>query len=677
MGGNKGAVSVRFDLGATSLCFVNAHLAAGQAHYIERCQHFKLILQNIRFRESRDNTAAGAEEEAAGSPQQEAASAKSWRAATWTRDAGAPYRGALRKSKSALSPGQSQIAEDLTINDHDHVFWIGDTNSRLHWPGQLGGMPIQQAVQKVQDRRIGDLLALDQLNISRHDGLAFDGFDEHQIRFLPSYKWRPNTDELDVRSQKHIPAWCDRILWKSLVWPSAKMHKYDIHLGLRQSDHRPVFACGSFKAKGVWYSDHVSSEEEGTAPSGAEAPCYQSDFLAIAMEPSEVSFRGVKPDRFQECVVSLTFQSLPPHSGGAGYAHIAARGRPHAEFRSGSAHFKVFALASDGSVEPLGRGLARPRAMTGEGQREAVESLQLTRWLCTSPTEGTVNEGRPMELRVSLCMCEAVMRRKTLATALVVRVGDSTGSKDFKLPVEALLEPSLLRVPLDTLAGLGDRPLLADSLTVRSDTCPSSFGDGFPAVAAGSVAFPSPANTPLLPPKEAMAVMQWLLQRSRDAAPGSLEWWPDPLHNSVQKSRDELAEVQRCLEHGQPLPLESTRMPARSATLFLLRWLQLLPIPILTRPCLEMVGDGGADACTEALQELLELQRNVVLCVACLFAQLSRRHGENVEIAKRLTECLTQQAPPPPAGERLLTALLLEFERSEFPPLKKMGFARE
>ena len=46
--------------------------------------------------------------------------------------------------------------------DHDHVVWLGDTNSRLHWPGHLGGMPLQQAKQKVQQRRFGELLALDQ-----------------------------------------------------------------------------------------------------------------------------------------------------------------------------------------------------------------------------------------------------------------------------------------------------------------------------------------------------------------------------------------------------------------------------------------------------------------------------------------------------------------------------------
>merc|ERR1719422_1719533 len=99
------------------------------------------------------------------------------------------------------------------INDHDHIFWIGDTNSRLHWH-EPGGMPIEQAVEKVQERRIGELLALDQLHMMRGSGLAFEGFEEPRILFLPSYKWRPEHAELDMRSQKHVPAWCDRVLYR-------------------------------------------------------------------------------------------------------------------------------------------------------------------------------------------------------------------------------------------------------------------------------------------------------------------------------------------------------------------------------------------------------------------------------------------------------------------------------
>ena len=33
------------------------------------------------------------------------------------------------------------------MNDHDHVIFLGDTNSRLHWPDKVGGMPLRQAAR--------------------------------------------------------------------------------------------------------------------------------------------------------------------------------------------------------------------------------------------------------------------------------------------------------------------------------------------------------------------------------------------------------------------------------------------------------------------------------------------------------------------------------------------------
>merc|ERR1719265_1233084 len=130
-----------------------------------------------------------------------------------------------------------------TIHDHDHIVWLGDTNSRLHWPGKLGGLPITKAIEKVRAKAFGELLALDQLNLMRRDGMAFDGFKEHGIYFLPSYKWRPGGDALDMRSQKHVLAWTDRILYRSMKRPETQAYRYDLHMGLKQSDHRPVFAC--------------------------------------------------------------------------------------------------------------------------------------------------------------------------------------------------------------------------------------------------------------------------------------------------------------------------------------------------------------------------------------------------------------------------------------------------
>lgn len=49
LGGNKGAIAVRFNVGSTSFCFVNSHLASGQQNVIERNNDYDNIKKNIRF----------------------------------------------------------------------------------------------------------------------------------------------------------------------------------------------------------------------------------------------------------------------------------------------------------------------------------------------------------------------------------------------------------------------------------------------------------------------------------------------------------------------------------------------------------------------------------------------------------------------------------------------------
>merc|ERR1712039_312384 len=129
-------------------------------------------------------------------------------------------------------------------------------------------MPITQAKELVMNMRFGELLAYDQLGLMRRDGMAFDGFDEQKIAFLPSYKWRVHQDELDMRSQKHVPAWTDRILYKSMARPVACSYRYSIDLSLKQSDHRPVFACFSLAMSDVKEKEitSVGSSAEETSP---------------------------------------------------------------------------------------------------------------------------------------------------------------------------------------------------------------------------------------------------------------------------------------------------------------------------------------------------------------------------------------------------------------------------
>eukprot|EP00928_Gymnodinium_smaydae_P027787 TRINITY_DN21374_c0_g1_i1.p1 TRINITY_DN21374_c0_g1~~TRINITY_DN21374_c0_g1_i1.p1 ORF type:complete len:622 (-),score=92.54 TRINITY_DN21374_c0_g1_i1:193-2058(-) len=251
--GNKGAVSLRFEIGPVSLAFVNAHLAAGQEHYIERCQHYRTIVDKIHFaigepentRSSRRRATAHhavpkqGEHDASVVDGPSVGGPSDGQHPLLSRPGNSPPSGPARpRHDTACSVANSASS----LMDHDHIFWLGDTNSRLHWPGKLGGMPIREAAQKLQDRCLGQLLALDQLNMMRREGMAFDGFIEQPIFFLPSYKWTPNGDMLDMRTQKHIPAWTDRILHRSMARPAVQARHYDMYSDLKQSDHRLVFA---------------------------------------------------------------------------------------------------------------------------------------------------------------------------------------------------------------------------------------------------------------------------------------------------------------------------------------------------------------------------------------------------------------------------------------------------
>merc|ERR1711920_629559 len=136
----------------------------------------------------------------------------------------------------------------LSIDDHDHVFWMGDLNARLQWT-QRGGMPIGSVAEKIRNRQVHGLLDSDQLTMSRRQAMAFQGFQEPPITFLPSFKWHADKDELNMTAQKDVPAWCDRILYRpkeqpgdGTPKPNARFIKYDCYPGLQQSDHRPVFA---------------------------------------------------------------------------------------------------------------------------------------------------------------------------------------------------------------------------------------------------------------------------------------------------------------------------------------------------------------------------------------------------------------------------------------------------
>ena len=94
------------------------------------------------------------------------------------------------------------------------------------------------------------LLKCDQLRISMEQRKAFVDFNEHHIRFPPSFKVKRKVG-IHYVSQR-LPAWCDRILWrtqksfddilrdKKSSSSAFKAKNYRIYDKVSISDHKPV-----------------------------------------------------------------------------------------------------------------------------------------------------------------------------------------------------------------------------------------------------------------------------------------------------------------------------------------------------------------------------------------------------------------------------------------------------
>ncbi|XP_053994193.1 inositol polyphosphate 5-phosphatase OCRL isoform X1 [Hylaeus volcanicus] len=149
--GNKGGVAVSCSIHNTSICFVNAHLAAHCEEYERRNQDYSDICARLSF---------------------------------------------------------SKYVPPKNFKDHDQIYWLGDLNYRIT------EMDVTTAKQYIDAENYAPILALDQLAQQRQLGRVLQGFQEAEITFKPTYKYDPGTDNWDSSEKGRAPAWCDRVLWK-------------------------------------------------------------------------------------------------------------------------------------------------------------------------------------------------------------------------------------------------------------------------------------------------------------------------------------------------------------------------------------------------------------------------------------------------------------------------------
>lgn len=149
--GNKGAIAIRFNIGATSYCVVNSHLASGNTAVVERNNDYSAIANGVYF---------------------------------------------SRGGK---------------IFNHENVIWLGDLNYRVNLPND---QVRQELALLANDQRLSRLLAYDQLLMEIHAKNAFKNFEESEITFKPTYKFDNYTNNYDSSEKQRTPSWTDRILFK-------------------------------------------------------------------------------------------------------------------------------------------------------------------------------------------------------------------------------------------------------------------------------------------------------------------------------------------------------------------------------------------------------------------------------------------------------------------------------
>ncbi|XP_015123931.1 inositol polyphosphate 5-phosphatase OCRL-1 [Diachasma alloeum] len=161
--GNKGGVAVSCSIHNTSICFVNAHLAAHCEEFERRNQDYADICSRLSF--------------------------------------------------TSLIPPKS-------FKDHDQIYWLGDLNYRIT------EMDAFTAKQYLTSNTLLPVLTLDQLHQQKKLGRVFLGFHEAEITFKPTYKYDPGTDNWDSSEKGRAPAWCDRVLWKGESITSIKYRSH-------------------------------------------------------------------------------------------------------------------------------------------------------------------------------------------------------------------------------------------------------------------------------------------------------------------------------------------------------------------------------------------------------------------------------------------------------------------
>ena len=135
-----------------------------------------------------------------------------------------------------------------SVFDHEMTFLNGDLNYRI----DLRREAVLPAITKSQFEY---LLSHDQLNKQMQSNPQFKlrNFREPPITYAPTYKYDRRTDNYDTSEKRRTPAWCDRILSRTVHLARVNnLHykRYEVNV----SDHRPISAAFEVMIKKIDYT---------------------------------------------------------------------------------------------------------------------------------------------------------------------------------------------------------------------------------------------------------------------------------------------------------------------------------------------------------------------------------------------------------------------------------------
>lgn len=138
------------------------------------------------------------------------------------------------------------------LNQFHHCIWMGDLNYRLDLSAEPDVGPeeankktpakfLMDKIQALVDAKAyAKLLEYDQLIKARNQGEAYQGFQEGAITHPPTFK--VERKQGIVYKDQRAPAYCDRVMWRSLPYMPGTCEGVWCGEHVSSSDHKPVGA---------------------------------------------------------------------------------------------------------------------------------------------------------------------------------------------------------------------------------------------------------------------------------------------------------------------------------------------------------------------------------------------------------------------------------------------------